>query len=198
MWLYILTEYANKECSKQITIYFYFTTHEKILPVSNIDILDEIHINTAFTTTCPSNSEIVIFRKEEWFKVLIHETFHNFGLDFSDINNDVCVQEIRDLFQVKSDVNLYESYAETWAEIINVSFCSFIKLKNKNSIDDFLHNFQEFMIYEMNYSYFQLIKVLDFMGIQYKDLCCNNSKSIMMKETLYKENTNVLAYYVIK
>ena len=198
MWLYILTEYANKECSKQITIYFYFTTYEKILPVSNIDILDEIHVNTAFTTTCPSNSEIVIFRKEEWFKVLIHETFHNFGLDFSDINNDLCVQEIRELFQVKSHVNLYESYAETWAEIINVSFCSFIELKNKNSIDDFMYNFQEFMIYEMNYSYVQLVKVLDFMGMQYKDLCSTNSKSIIMKETLYKENTNVLAYYVIK
>ena len=88
MWLYILNMNASKECAKTLTIYFYFTSLEKNLPNSNIHILDEINVNTAFTTTCPSDSEIVVFRKEEWFKVFIHETFHNFGLDFSMMNND--------------------------------------------------------------------------------------------------------------
>jgi hypothetical protein len=82
MWLYILNLYSSKQCANSLVIYFYFTSLEKKLPESNIHILDERHINTAFTTTCPKDSEIVIFRHEEWFKVFIHETFHNLGLDF--------------------------------------------------------------------------------------------------------------------
>jgi hypothetical protein len=88
MWLYVLNIYASKQCVKTLSIYLYFTSLEKHLPNSNIYVLDENHVNTAFTTTCPSDSEIIVFRKEEWFKVLIHETFHNFGLDFSGMNNE--------------------------------------------------------------------------------------------------------------
>ena len=112
MWLYILNKYASDSCSKKITIYLYFTKLEKRLPSSNISILDHHNVNTAFTRTCPKDSEIVVFRKEEWFKVLIHETFHNFGLDFSDMNNSNCHNYILSLFPVNSDVNLYEAYTE--------------------------------------------------------------------------------------
>ena len=131
MWLYILNEYASQNCSKTFTVYLYFTKLEKHLPVTPINILDETNVNTAFTTTCPKNSEIVIFRREEWFKVFIHETFHNFALDFSDMNNTECHNHILSIFPVKSYVNLFESYTEFWAEIINALFCSFYSLKNK-------------------------------------------------------------------
>jgi L-rhamnose isomerase len=67
-------------------IYIYHTSLLKILPNTNVDILNENNVNTAFTRTCPSNSEIVVFRKEEWFKVFIHETFHSFGIDFASMN----------------------------------------------------------------------------------------------------------------
>jgi hypothetical protein len=100
MWLYMLNIYGTKECANTLTIYFYFTSLEKCLPNSNIHILDEINVNTAFTTTCPKDSEIVVFRKEEWFKVFIHETFHNFGLDFSDMNNSDAHKCILDIFKV--------------------------------------------------------------------------------------------------
>lgn len=196
-WLYILNEQASKYCSKVITIYLYFTSNQKRLPKTNIDVLDEINVNSAFTTTCPVNSEIVVFRKEEWLKVLIHETFHNFGLDFSDSNSNHCKKEIVKLFPVKSEVNLYESYTECWAEIINVSFCSFHLMKQA-SFEHFMREFNDLILYEVTYSFFQLTKTLDFMGLKYKDLYSNTSYSKSSRETLYKENTHVLAYYVIK
>jgi hypothetical protein len=200
MWLYILNENASKKCSSKLTVYFYFTSFEKKLPKTNIDILDQEHINTAFTTTCPINSEIVVFRKEEWFKVFLHETFHNFGLDFSDMNNTSCHEYILSLFPVKSDVNLYEAYTEFWAEIINALFCSFHSLKNKNNMEGFIKNSEIFINLERTYSLFQLIKVLKFMDLPngYRDLYLNNKKSIIARDNLYKENTNVLSYYVIK
>jgi hypothetical protein len=205
MWLYILNLYSSKQCANSLVIYFYFTTLEKKLPVSNIYILDEKHINTAFTTTCPKDSEIVIFRHEEWFKVFIHETFHNFGLDFSDMNNDNCHNYLLKIFKVNSLVNSYEAYTEFWAEIINALFCSFYSLKNANRVNDtianqkeFLSNAEFFINFERCYSFFQLIKILDFMGLSYKDLYLNKLENQLLRETLYKENTNVLAYYVIK
>jgi hypothetical protein len=198
MWLFILNEYASKQCASNLVVYFYFTSLEKRLPNSNIHILDENNVNTAFTTTCPKDSEIVVYRKEEWFKVFIHESFHNFGLDFSDMNNAECTSRILDIFPVHSEVNLYESYTEFWAEIINALFCSFFSLKNKNSIIDFLSNSEFFINFERTYSFFQLTKALQFMGLTYTDLYSKNGHRKVLRETLYKEKTNVLSYYVIK
>jgi hypothetical protein len=198
MWLYILNIYSSKKCANTLIVYFYFTSLEKSLPNSNIHILDETNINTAFTTTCPKDSEIVVFRKEEWFKVFIHETFHNFGLDFSMMNNQQTHACILNIFKVNSQVNAYESYAEFWAEIINALFCSFFSIKNKNNVHEFLANAEFYINLERNYSYFQLVKTLDFMGLSYNDLYSNTSLSSISRENLYKENTNVLSYYIIK
>jgi hypothetical protein len=198
MWLYILNQYASKQCATSLVIYLYFTSLEKKIPNSNIFILDEINVNTAFTSTCPKDSEIVVFRKEEWFKVFIHETFHNFALDFSDMNNNDAHKCILDIFKVNSNVNLYEAYTEFWAEIMNALFCSFFSLKNKNDIDDFLSNAEFFINFERTFSFFQLVKTLDFMGLTYKDLYSETERSRMLRENLYKEKTNVLSYYIIK
>jgi hypothetical protein len=43
-----------------------------------------------------------------------------------------------------------------------------------------------------------MVKALDFMGLKYNDLYHKARASEVMRSTLYKENTNVLAYYVIK
>lgn len=198
MWLYILNTYSSKECAKSITIYLYLTSLGKVLPNSNIHILDEINVNTAFTTTCPVDSEIVVFRKEEWFKVFIHETFHSFGLDFSMMNCTSINECILDIFKVNSEVNSYEAYTEFWAEIMNALFCSFYALKNINDIDEFLSNSEFYINFERTYSFFQLTKTLNFMGLSYIDLYSNKKHSVILRENLYKENTNVLSYYVIK
>ena len=198
LWFYILNEYGSKKCSSTFTVFLYFTSLEKKLPKSNIDILDQIHVNTAFTSTCPKDSEIVIFRKEEWFKVLIHESFHNFALDFSDMNTYDCTKDILSIFPVSSEVNLYESYTEFWAEIMNALFCSFFNLKNKSNIEEFLSNFEFFINFERTYSFFQLVKTLDFMGLSYKNMYSETNQSKILRDTLYKEKSNVLSYYVIK
>lgn len=198
MWLCMLNIYGHKECANTLTIYFYFTSLEKLLPTSNIHILDTININTAFTTSCSKDSEIVVFRKEEWFKVFIHETFHSFGLDFSMMNNEVVDSCILEIFKVNSKVNGYEAYAEFWAEIMNALFCSFYSIKNKNDDHDFLSNSEFYINFERTYSFFQMIKSLDFMGLSYEELYSNSKHSEVIRENLYKENTNVLSYYVIK
>jgi len=207
MWLYILNKYSSKTCSPSLTIYIYLTHLEKKLPSNHIDfVLDEINVNTAFTTTCPLKSdisEIIIFRKEEWFKVLIHETFHNFGLDFSDMNNTHVTNCILNIFKVKSDVNLYECYTEFWAEIINSLFFAFLLLNNPimgNETNEFISLAYYFLNLERKYSFLQTVKILRFMQLPngYTDLYSDKKESIYWREMNYKENTNVLSYYIIK
>ena len=123
MWLFMLDKYGSKGCgSNSLSLYFYFTSLKKKLPKSNIDVLDTIHVNTAFTRTCQKDAEIVVFREEEWFKVFLHETFHTFALDFSDMDMTKCNTSILSIFEVESEVNLFESYTEFWAEIMNACF----------------------------------------------------------------------------
>jgi hypothetical protein len=131
----------------------------KEFPETNIQILDQENVNTAFTRTCPKNSEIIVFRKEEWFKSFLHETFHNFGLDFSDMNNNSCNSKILEIFPVNSEVNLFESYTEFWARIMNILFCSFVSMKDKNDEKEFLSNVEVFVNFERAYSFFQVVKV---------------------------------------
>jgi hypothetical protein len=113
------------------------------------------------------------------------------------MNNSTCVSHILRIFPVNSDVNLYESYAEFWARIINVIFCSYLIIPNKTDLKYFLQNIQFFMNCERIYSFFQMVKVLNFMGLTYKNLYENHSHSIQLRNTMYKENTNVLSYYII-
>ena len=167
------------------------TSLKKELPKSENIILEQTHVNTAYTTVCPKDSEIIIYRKEEWFKVFIHESFHNFALDFSGMDTKEVHENILNLFQVNSEVNLFESYTEFWAEIINAIFCSFLLIHDKNDVNGFLKNVEYFVNMEINFSFFQMVKALNHMGLKYEDI-------VGKKNEKYKENTNVLAYYVIK
>lgn len=197
VWLYIVDSYASRSCSSELKIYIYHTSLLKSLPMSNIHVLNENNINTAFTRTCPKDSEIVVFRKEEWFKAFMHETFHNFGLDFSDMNTSSCNAKILSIFKVNSEVNLYEAYTEFWARLMNALFCSYINMKNKKDIDEFLANVKFFINFERMFAFFQMVKVLNFMDMTYKNLYEKSIQSENIRKTMYKEDTNVLSYYII-
>jgi hypothetical protein len=193
--LYMVNRYSSKRCVKSIQLFLYLTNLEKQFPASKNTVLDSEHVNTAFTTSCPIHSEIVIFRREEWFKVLIHETFHNFGLDFSSMSTREADRCVLSIFQVDSLANTYESYSECWAEIMNAVFCSFFATKQ---YEDFIETFDGYINLERTYSFFQLVKTLDFMGLTYTDLYSSSEQSRKKREQFYQEKTNVLAYYVLK
>ena len=196
-WLYIVNKHASRTCSSELSFFIYHTSLLKTLPTSNIDILSENNINTGFTRTCQPNAEIVVYRLEEWFKVLIHESMHNFGLDFSDMDNMKCRNKIISLFPVKSEVNLYEAYTEFWARIINVVFCSYSNARHKTNMSELLTNAEFFLNFERIFSFYQMVKVLNFMDIEYHHLITKTTHADSIRRALYKENTNVLAYYIL-
>jgi hypothetical protein len=101
------------------------------------------------------------------------------------------------MFPLKSEVNLFEAYAECWAEILNVLFVSFFTLKNRGDEKEFLSTSFSLIYLEQCFSIFQMVKLLQFMGLRYENLYSRDEQSRIVRENLYRENTNVFSYYVI-
>lgn len=126
MWLYIAEKYASNKCSRVLNLYFYMTNHLKTLPDVVQEPIHMVHVNTAFTLPCSEINYMYLFRSEEWFKVFIHETFHNFGIDFSTMDQKSAEKRILSRFPLSiSDIRIFESYCETWAQTINLLFISY-------------------------------------------------------------------------
>ena len=196
-WLYMIHKDSSNKCSLKLNVFIYHISLLKRLPKTNDEIIGQNNVNTAFTRTCPIDSEIVIFRKEEWFKVFIHESFHNFGLDFSGMDINKHTQDILNIFPVDSVVNLFEAYTECWARLINSLFCSFINMKDINDKNEFLENADFLIKFEIMFGFFQMVKILDFMGLDYQDLYSKTILSTKKRQDKYREGSNVLSYYVI-
>jgi hypothetical protein len=204
IWLYIAKTYAKAKCSSELNIYLYLTKLKKILPTDG-GIIGQEHANTGYTMSCKQNNEINIFREEEWFKVLMHESFHAFGLDFSELDNTPHdgSEHILKLFPVSSDVNLFETYCEIWAELLNVMFIVYFNQKKSSinfytNVDILFHEVESRMHYERLFSLFQCAKVLYHYKLHYEELYKKSQQAKNERELKYKEDTNVLSYYIIK
>ena len=223
-WFYLLNTSASKMCSQTITVYIYLSSLKKELPIHSSIIIDQNHANTGFTKNCTVNSEIVIFREEEWFKVFLHESFHNFSLDFSDMNIDHINKQILQLFPLaNSEVTAYEAYTEFWAEIMNAAILAIVTPSNQTrhtngfkneytpelkngvigvttpTLNEFLKTCEFIINCERNFGIYQLVKILKHMNLTYSDLIKREERNQTdHKRNYYKENTNVLSYYILK
>jgi hypothetical protein len=204
LWLHLANRFKGTNCSNTINIYIYMTDFFKLLPNNNTTF-NVINVNTAFTTSCQPNTEINIFREEEWFKVLIHETFHCFGLDFSNNLNMIKQLETQvvNLFNLSLvNINVFETYCEINACFINLIFCCFFyKLNTNNKINE-VEVFKKMLIQEQIFSVFQCNKVLSYIGIKYNDFFNLNLvvkyKLHFLREGAYYNDYNVFVYYILK
>ena len=196
IWLYLAFQYSDAKCSKTMNIYLYMTGLEKTLPKTGSPIR-EINANTAFTTSCQESTQMHLFREEEWFKVFIHESFHNLGLDFSEFNHQKTNADVLKIFPVSSDVRLFETYCEMWAEIVHCLFIVFFESKERDP-EALIRETQLLIDKERVFSMFQCAKVLDFYGLTYTDLYEVTEQAKVNRRNKYKEETHVLSYYIIK
>jgi len=198
IWLYVSTQFASNKCSQKLNIYIYLTDLKKGLPTINSQIEQE-HANSAFTTTCSTVSEIHIFREEEWFKVLIHETFHNMGLDFSGLDNKEINHCILSIFPIRTNqLRFFETYCEMWAEILNVMFISYFSTKTRSAIDIQIKKTLNMLKKEREFSLLQSAKVLNNLGLCYTDLYNNSSVAQHKRAHKYKESTPAFSYFILK
>jgi len=56
--------------------------------------------------------QLLFYRKEEWLKVVIHECFHSFGLEFSNLDLKDFNKNLKKIIPINSNFNIFESYSE--------------------------------------------------------------------------------------
>jgi hypothetical protein len=202
MMLNICSKMSSITCSKTLNVYIYLTPFLKDLPENYLYSLEKKNCNSGVTTTCSVYNEICIFRKEEFFKVFLHEVFHTYGLDFSILPIAVYQDKIKKLFPLPITFNLYEAYTEFWATIFNNAFLSFSTLKKsaikKDKQTEFNHYMELTNNLERMFSLYQINKLLLFFNMEYNNFYDNNELSKYIRSHVYKEKTNAFMYYIIK
>lgn len=167
--------------NKQVKLITFYGNQKKYLPTICDTFMCPDNVNSGVTMKGGSGSLIGIWRKEEFYKILIHELIHYFDIDFyvDDKIYEKISKYIKTVLSIYGDDKFNESYTEVLAVTIHSALYSYI-----NNID-----FNTIINNEIIYSYFQVAKILNFYGCKkYSDL-----SSIKIKQ-----KTSVLSYYIIK
>jgi hypothetical protein len=205
IWISMVTQLANKECSEKLDVYFYMTPFKKERPRHADEVLSAVHVNTGLTRNCETHGEIIIYRAEEWFKVFVHESMHNFNMDFIDLDLRDANNRLRQTFCIPhGDILLFETYTEAWARIINVMFDAYFTNESALSTrpmtgggetrSHFIRNVREKLTKNAFFHVNQIVKVLDIMHLKYSEITSVNTEVCRKR---YKEDTNVYAYYIL-
>lgn len=186
--IFSLLELLNVK-NKTIHIYYAPVDIPKLMPHNKHFGVN--NINSGGTIHTLSQSLIVLFRKEESDKVLIHELIHYLRLDFSmsdiyldnayDISNQVI-----DEFNVSrnySKINLFEALTDCLGIIFNSIFNCIL---TKSDINDYFYTEYCYCLSVAN----RIIKKSGFK---------NTNHFLDKGDSLYlDQSTSVLAYYILK
>lgn len=196
IWLTMVSQMSSKECSENLDVYFYMTPFKKQCPShdgSNRDVLSAIHVNTGLTRNCERRGEIIVYRTEEWFKVFVHESIHNFNIDFIDTDLRDANEQLRNSFCIPhGDILLFEAYTETWARIISIMFETYFQNERK----DFIRRVREKLADASLFYIFQMVKALDVMNLKFSQITVLTPENLSVCRKRYAEDTNVYAYYI--
>jgi hypothetical protein len=217
--MHLVSMHANRAtCSSALNIFIYMTKFKKRFPLEKGEALDTEHANTGMSYHCASTNDIVVYRKEEWFKVLIHESFHAFGLSFieSDMPDgvDAAMQRLlQRTYAISHPVRVYETYCEIWARILNVMFACFSPANSSGSsgssgssssdpiLNMKLNAFAECVLRGLHrdaqHALQQSAKIMHHMGIPHAVMMDPTKENRAIVAEKYRENTNVFAYYVM-
>jgi hypothetical protein len=173
------------------------TPFKKERPISRhggeTEVLSAIHVNTGLTRNCEAHGEIIVYRTEEWFKVFIHESMHNFNMDFIDIDLREANERLRKVFCIPhDDVLLFESYTEAWARNIKIMIDTYFQ----NDRTQFIYSVREKMTSNALFHIYQMVKVLDIMNLKYSQITVLTPDNLNVCRKQYAEETNVYAYYI--
>ena len=210
--MHLVSMHASRPaCSSALSIYIYMTEFKKLFPTKKGEVIDTEHANTGMSYHCTRTNDVVVYRKEEWFKVLIHELFHAMGLSFieSDMPKGVdrAMQDmLRKMYSISHPVRIYETYCEIWARILNVVFDCFVDT-DANPVYGTSHTSTEFHVFMecvsegldeyARFAQHQCAKLLRYADISHDIIATPTEKNRAIVAEKYRENTNVFAYYVL-
>jgi len=189
------------ECSKDgISITFFFTPFVKKLNINKTEseakeILGAKNVNSGFNYTCLNSGLIFIYRKEDFFKVFVHESVHGYGIDralhFNFAKNEY-YNKFLNLFAFANkhitNVGINESLTEFWTSLLYLCVNSYQDSRNLSS---FIYNFERLYKFELVHALYQISKILHYNNLTYNSFI-NNSNSN------YRENSHIFSYFIVK
>jgi len=167
--------------NKKIKLYYFDTLIQKQFN-KNTDYLCSENINSGLS----GSDYIIIWRREELYKVLIHELIHYLNLDIK--QNDKLDTIIKyNIGKFNYPILINESITEIQAQFIHTIY---ILISDNTKLEDVINLFKKFYLLEHIFSWYQFSKIMKFFSIDSFD------------EQLIKENfnqtSNAYSYYILK
>jgi hypothetical protein len=130
-----------------------------------------------------SGHELMVWRREELNKVLIHELIHYLDID---IKHEEDLDEIikYNIGKIHYPVLINETITEMHAQFLHTIFIT-SKLSN-----DYFNNFKIIYQYEQIFSWYQFSKIMNFYNIH------SFSKQNIINN--FNQSSNVFSYYILK
>ena len=189
MWFKLMNMLSPNNVNHTLVATVYSTDNKKKLPGES-EVLSSKHVNSAYTYSCLKSGEIVIYRKEEWFKVLLHESIHSFCLDFSLMDQKIIARKITKNGSIGTYVDepqFSETYTEVWANLLQCAIASYIETDMDLGL--FSLYFDLFIQLEKIYSVCVSKKILSHQGYSFSEL--REKKHFIQK-------SHVFEYYILK
>jgi len=168
---------------KKITFYYFDVLINKEI-IKEFNYLSSQNINSGLST----NDYIMIWRREELYKVLFHELMHYLHIDLHD--NDELSNIIEySIGKFNYPILINEAITEIQAQFFNT-----IYTLTYNDIDktpeQLISLFKVFYNIEHIFSWYQFAKIMNFLSI--------NEFDIMLIRKNFNQTTNVYSYFILK
>ena len=166
---------------------------------SNANVLGAKNVNSGFTYPYLKTGVTFIYRKEEFFKVFIHESIHYYGIDkalHKDFSNDakynINYNKFINSFNIRpqdiANIGINEALTEYWTFIIYLIAQSY---KKSIILANFIYEFENSYKLELLHIIFQVVKILNYNKLTYSEFLTKYSKH-------YKETSHIFSYYIVK
>ena len=155
-----------------IDLILYDGVLKKMLPDEPGVILSPVHINSGLT----DGRTIFVFRREEMFKVILHELIHYYGFDFNSREYESLENDVKKKIGLKSQyLALNECYTETLTTIFMIGY----QVQDGLSFSEFCLSYESDMKKMITYSARVAGRILDYHKFE-------------------EEHTHVFSYYFAK
>jgi len=179
------------------TVFYYECDLPKIFPYDKKEMIKTDNINSAVTlVTSLKNGNIILYRKEEILKVLIHELIHSNLGDYKLIMSRHPKKYIfNNLFCINYPIEINEAYTESIATMIYIFYKNIINIHIKSN--PFFNDLDKMFERELKYSSYicsRIFKHYDLKSI--KDIIKKNGHNEC--KAVFLQDSNLFSYYILK
>jgi hypothetical protein len=188
-------------CSKNgVNITFFLTPFVKKLTLTkdtNKEILGANNVNSGFNYVCLSSGSIFIYRKQDFFKVFVHESVHGYGIDKAlhfNFDKNENYNKFLKLFAFanknNSNIGINEAITEFWTSLLYLCINSY---QESTNLPEFIYNFERLYKLELVHALYQISKVLHYNDLSYSSFINNSNFNFN-----YRENSHIFSYFIVK